>query len=91
MGAAGLGALLLTKPSNMFYPTGDGRLCAFAMITWKGKAALGVPQTDVKEVKFLASFNDLVGFEDEVGMIHSIVRSFSAGIQGNRCPKQSRG
>jgi len=31
--AGSLSALLLTKPANMFYLTGDGRLCAYAMIT----------------------------------------------------------
>ena len=66
----------------MFYLTGDGRLCAYAMITQKGKVALGVPQTDVKDVKSLAYFNYLVGFEDEVGMIHSIAHYFKDfGIQ----------
>ncbi len=38
-----LDALLLAKPANMFYLTGDGRLCAYAMITKDGKVALGVP------------------------------------------------
>jgi Xaa-Pro aminopeptidase len=33
----GLDVLLLTKPSNMFYLTGDGRLCEYAMITQDGK------------------------------------------------------
>jgi hypothetical protein len=33
MKAAGLDVLLLTKPANMFYLTGDGRLRAHAMIT----------------------------------------------------------
>jgi Xaa-Pro aminopeptidase len=63
MKAAGLDVLLLTKPSNMFYLTGDGRLCAYAMITRDGKVALGVPQTDVEDVKKLARFDHLVGFE----------------------------
>ena len=82
MRTAGFDAHLLTKPSNMFYLTGDGRLCAYAMISQKGKVALGVPQTDVKDVKSLAYFNDLVGFEDEVGMIHSIAHYFKDfGIQ----------
>ena len=76
MRTANLDMLLLTKPSNMFYLTGDGRLCAFAMITQNGKVALGVPQTDVKDIKSLAYYNDLVGFEDEVGMIHSIAHYF---------------
>lgn len=45
-----LDVLLLTKPSNIFYLTGDGRLCSFAMITRDGKAALGVPKTDIEDV-----------------------------------------
>lgn len=76
MTQAGFNVLLLTKPANMFYLTGDGRLCAYAMITQDGKVALGVPQTDVEDVKQLASFNHMVGFEDEVGMIHSIAHHF---------------
>jgi Xaa-Pro aminopeptidase len=76
MREAKLDVLLLTKPANMFYLTGDGRLCAFAMITQEGKVALGVPQTDVKDVKALAHFDHIAGFEDEVGMIHSIAHYF---------------
>jgi Xaa-Pro aminopeptidase len=76
MQQAGLDVLLLTKPANMFYLTGDGRLCAFAMISQEGTVALGVPQTDVADVKALAHFDQIVGFEDEVGMIHSIAHYF---------------
>lgn len=76
MDAAGLDVLLLTKPSNMFYLTGDGRLCAYAMITQEGKVALGVPQTDIEDVKQSAYFDHLNGFENEVGMIHSIAHNF---------------
>jgi len=76
MQAAGLDVLLLTKPANMFYLTGDGRLCAYAVITQDGKVALGVPQTDVEDVEALAHFDHIVGFEDEVGMIHSIAHYF---------------
>ena len=72
----GIDVLLLTKPSNMFYLTGDGRLCAYAMITADGKVALGVPVTDVEDVKALAHFDTVVGFDDEVGMIHSIAHYF---------------
>jgi len=82
MRAAGLDALLLTKPANMFYLTGDGRLCAYAMITQEGKVALGVPKTDLEDVRQLAHFDHIVGFEDEVGMIHSIAHHFEHfGIQ----------
>ena len=76
MAEAGVDVLLLTKPANMFYLTGDGRLCAYAMISQGGKVALGVPQTDVEDVKALARFDHVVGFEDEVGMIHSIAHYF---------------
>jgi len=83
MKEAGLDALLLTKPSNMFYLTGDGRLCAYAMINREGKVALGVPSTDVEDVKSLAHFDHIVGFENEVGMIHSIAHHFEHfGIHG---------
>src|SRR5665648_478979 len=76
MRAQGLDVLLLTKPSNMFYLTGDGRLCAYAMISQDGKVALGVPSTDVEDVTALAHFDHITGFEDEVGMIHSIAHHF---------------
>ncbi len=72
----GIDVLLLTKPANMFYLTGDGRLCAFAMISRDGKVALGVPSTDVVDVTKLATFDQIAGFEDEVGMIHSIAHIF---------------
>ena len=72
----GIDVLLLTKPSNMFYLTGDGRLCAYAMITADGKVALGVPVTDIEDVKALAYHDKIVGFDDEVGMIHSIAHYF---------------
>ncbi|MFH0768747.1 MAG: Xaa-Pro peptidase family protein [Chloroflexota bacterium] len=77
MKEAGLNVLLLTKPANMFYLTGDGRLCAYTMITQDSKVALGVPQTDVEDVKRLAHFDHIAGFEDEVGMIHSIANHFA--------------
>jgi Xaa-Pro aminopeptidase len=82
MAEAGLDVLLLTKPSNMFYLTGDGRLCAYCMVTKDGKVALGVPKTDVEDVKALARFDHIVGFENEVGMIHAIAHHFEHfGIQ----------
>lgn len=76
MAAVGIDALLLTKPANMFYLTGDGRLCAYALVSRSGKVAIGVPMTDVEDVKTLAHFDHITGFEDEVGMIHSIAHDF---------------
>lgn len=72
----GLDVIILTNPANMFYLTGDGRLCSYAMVTREGKVAVGVPQTDMEDVKTKAVFDDLAGFEDEVGMIHSLARNF---------------
>src|SRR5512143_1323258 len=76
MKEVGLDVLLLPKPSNMFYLTGDGRLCAYTMITQDGKVALGVPITDIEDVKALAYHDKIVGFDDEVGMIPSIAHYF---------------
>jgi len=76
MAEAGLDALLLTKPANMYYLTGDGRLCAYVMITREGQVAMGVPKTDLEDVGRLARFNRIEGFEDEVGMIHSIAHFY---------------
>ncbi len=77
MAAAGIDALLLTKPANMFYLLGDGRLCAYALVSRSGKVAIGVPMTDVEDVKTLAHFDHITGFEDEIGMIHSIAHDFA--------------
>lgn len=77
MREAGLDALLLTKPSNMFYLAGDGRLCAFLMVTRDARVAMGVPSTDVEDVRSLARFDEITGFENEVGMIHSIAHFFA--------------
>jgi Xaa-Pro aminopeptidase len=78
----GLDVIILTNPANMFYLTGDGRLCAYAMVTREGKVAIGVPQTDIKDVQARATLDHIVGFEDEVGMIHSLAHNFERfGIQ----------
>ncbi len=76
MAEAGLDVLLLTKPANMYYLTGDGRLCAYVMVTRDGLVAVGVPKTDLADVQALARFDRIEGFEDEVGMIHSIAHFF---------------
>jgi Xaa-Pro aminopeptidase len=72
----GMDAIILTKPANMFYLTGDGRLCAYAMVTRGGKVAIGIPRTDLEDVQSRAHFDLIVGFENEVGMIHSIAHYF---------------
>jgi Xaa-Pro aminopeptidase len=69
--------LLLTKPSNMYYMTGDGRLCAYIMINREGQVAIGIPKTDEEDVRNSASFDYITTFEDEIGMIHSISDFFN--------------
>lgn len=69
-------ALILTKPANMYYLTGDGRLCAYAMITKEGEVAMGVPQTDIEDVKLSTRTDFVAGFDDEVGLIHSVAHFF---------------
>ncbi|MHB8766899.1 MAG: aminopeptidase P family N-terminal domain-containing protein, partial [Deferrisomatales bacterium] len=82
MAEHGMDALILVKPANMYYLVGDGRLCAYAMITRSGEVGMGVPETDLADVRALADFDHLAGFDDEVGMIHSIARYFKQfGIQ----------
>ncbi len=76
MKEAKLDVMILTKPSNMFYLTGDGKLCSYVMVTGNAEVAIGVPKTDTSDVRGRARFEVLEGFEDEVGMIHSIAHNF---------------
>ena len=68
-----INAVLLTKPQNMLYLTGDGRLCAFAIVTKEGATFIGVPKTDLEDVKKSCASEHILGFEDEVGMLHSLM------------------
>jgi len=73
MEAAGLEAVLLTKPQNMMYLVGDGRLCAFAIVTKEGTPYYAVPKTDLEDVKKLCASERILGFADEVEMLHSLM------------------
>lgn len=77
MQESGMDALILVKPANMHYLTGDGRLCAYAMITKDLHVVMGVPQTDIEDTSRLAYFDHIIGFEDEVGLIHSVAHYFN--------------
>lgn len=68
-----LDAILLTKPQNMSYLVGDGRLCAFAIIARSGATYVGVPKTDVEDTKKDCASEHILGFEDEVGMLHALM------------------
>jgi len=73
MEEAGLDAVLLTKPQNMMYLVGDGRLCAFTIVSKGGDTYVGVPKTDLEDVKKSCASEHILGFEDEVGMLHSLM------------------
>jgi len=73
MEKAGLDAILLTKPQNMMYLVGDGRLCAFTIVSKRGASYVGVPKTDLEDVKKSCTSEHILGFEDEVGMLHSLM------------------
>jgi len=73
MEKAGVDALLLTKPQNMAYLVGDGRLCAFAIVAKDGSNYVGVPKTDLADVRKSCASDHILGFDDEVGMLHSLM------------------
>jgi len=73
MEKVGLDAVLLTKPQNMSYLVGDGRLCAFAIVARSGATYVGVPKTDIEDTKKGCASDHIMGFDDEVGMLHSLM------------------
>jgi len=73
MERAGLDAVLLTKPQNMMYLVGDSRLCAFTIVSKRGTTHVGVPKTDLEDVKKSCASEHILGFEDEVEMLHSLM------------------
>jgi Xaa-Pro aminopeptidase len=76
MRGAGVGAFLLTKPANLFYFTGVAQLCAYAIVSHGGEVALGVPFIDLDDVSSRARYDQITGFNDEEGMLHSISHFF---------------
>ena len=72
MREAGLDALFLVKPANLFYLTGAAQLCAYAIISQEGQLALGVPFIDLDDVSSRAHYDQITGFTDETSMLHSI-------------------
>ncbi len=78
MEKAGVDAVLLTKPQNMAYLVGDGRLCAFAIVARDGSNYLGVPKTDLADAKKSCASDHILGFDDEVGMLHSLMHIWKA-------------
>ena len=71
MKEAGPRVPLHTKPPNMFFLTGDGRLCVSAKIPQEDKVALEDPQSDVKNEKSRAHFEaENIYFHQELKMRH---------------------
>jgi len=73
MDEKGIDAILLTKPQNMMYLVGDGRLCAFTIISKEGATYVGVPKTDLEDTKQACASEHILGFDDEVGMLHGLM------------------
>jgi len=73
MKEAGLDSILLTKPQNMMYLVGDGRLCAFTIVTKDGLTFVGIPKTDMEDVKQSCASDHIFGFADEIEMLHGLM------------------
>lgn len=70
MAERGIDALVLTKPANLKYLTGDGRPCTLTLLTQAGNLVITVPQTDVADVRQTVPIADVRGFGDEEEMLH---------------------
>lgn len=75
-GDAGLDVLLLTKPANMQYLTGDGRLCAYAMVSKDGMAAVvDAVTSDIGETEVAAAAESAMRHAGAEGFWRSYVSS----------------
>jgi Xaa-Pro aminopeptidase len=66
----GIDALLLMKPANLAYLTGDGRPCALAMLTRTLHCIVAVPACDVSSVRRTSAATDVRQFQSEAEMFH---------------------
>lgn len=70
MGAAGIDALFVMKPTNLGYLTGDGRPCALGLLTASGAFVVAVPECDLPSVRALSHATDIRSFRSEEEMFH---------------------
>jgi len=70
MEARGIDALLLMKPANLAYLTGDGRPCALGLLTKSLQCVVSVPASDLKSVRAVSNATDIRPFRSEEEMFH---------------------
>lgn len=63
-------ALLLMKPANLAYFTGDGRPCALALLTRTLRCVVAVPACDLSSIRRTSVATELRSFQSEVEMFH---------------------
>ncbi|WP_245178267.1 Xaa-Pro peptidase family protein [Cupriavidus sp. AcVe19-1a] len=66
----GVDALLLMKPANLAYLTGDGRPCALALLTRTLHCVVAVPACDLTSIRRTSVATELRSFKSEVEMFH---------------------
>lgn len=70
MGARGIDAMFVMKPTNLAYLTGDGRPCALGLLTAKGRVVVAVPECDLASVRTASHATDIRSFRSEEEMFH---------------------
>jgi len=70
MEAKGVDALVLMKPANLAYFTGDGRPCALCLFTKSLQCIVSVPASDLRSVNAVSAPTDVRGFRNEEEMFH---------------------
>lgn len=66
----GIDALILMKPANLAYLTGDGRPCALALLTRNSECIVSVPACDLESMRRVSAATDIRTFESEAEMFH---------------------
>jgi Xaa-Pro aminopeptidase len=66
----GIDALVLMKPANLAYLTGDGRPCSLALFATDGRLVVTAPTCDLPSVRRLSQATDVRGFASEEEMFH---------------------
>ena len=66
----GIDALILMKPANLSYFTGDGRPCALALFSSSLECVVSVPTCDFRDVSASSAATDIRQFKNEEDMFH---------------------
>lgn len=63
-------ALFMMKPANLAYLTGDGRLCALALLTRQMQCIVAVPECDLESVRKASAATEIRTFRSEEELFH---------------------